>query len=220
MLYRRRDVSSFRLREQVAMKRIELVLAVFAVMVMMAMAAAGQSDSLGDYARAVRSEKHPPAKKVYTNDNLPSTASISVVGPPPASPEEKPAAKPQDDKSKSDKAKDQKETKTSENAPQDEQGWRDRLTAQKKQLADMEHELDLMQREYKLRVADYYADAGTQLRDQKKWADDDAKYRADITDKQKQIEDAKVQLADLEEQARKAGVSPASTESSANPSQQ
>ena len=189
------------------MKRIEFILALVVVAALTAMAASAQQDSLGDYARAVRSEKHPPAKKVYTNDNLPSNATISVVGQPAPSPDEKPAAKPEDDKAKTDKGKDQKETKTSESgAPQDEQGWRDRIAAQKKQLADMEHELDLMQREYKLRVAEYYADAGTQLRDQKKWADDDAKYRSDITDKQKQIEDAKVQLQDLEEQARKAGV--------------
>lgn len=202
------------------MKRIEFMLAVIAVVVATAMAAAAQAGSLGDYARAVRTEKRPPAKKVYTNDNLPSTASISVVGPPPASTEEKPAAKPQDEKPKADKDQDQKEGKSSENkAPRDEQGWRNQLDAQKTKIADLTRELDLLQREYKLRVADYYADAGTQLRDPKKWAEEDAKYRADVAEKQKQLEEAKAQLQDMEEQARKAGVSSSSSESSATVSQ-
>jgi len=195
------------------MKRIEFLLAVIAVMAATAMAAAAQSDSLGDYARTVRSEKRPAAKKVYTNDNLPSNASISVVGPPPPSPAEKPAAKPQDDKSKTDKDKDAKASKTSENkTPQDDQGWRDQLDAQKKKIAGLEHELDLMQREYKLRIANYYADAGNQLRDQKAWAEEDAKDRSEIAEKQKQVDEAKAQFQDLAEQARKAGVSSSAAE--------
>lgn len=198
------------------MKRIEFMLAAFVVVVATAMAAAAQADSLGDYARTVRQDKRPPAKKVYTNDNLPSTASISVVGPPPASPEQTPAAKPQDENAKPAKDKDQKESKTSENkAPQDEQGWRDRLAAEKKKIADLEHELDLLQREYKLRIADYYADAGNQLRDPKKWAEEDTKYRADIADKQKQVDEAKAQLQGTEEEARKAGMSSSVSEAPA-----
>lgn len=185
------------------MKRIEFMLAVSAVVLASAMGAAAQSESLGDYARAVRKEKRLPAKKVYTNDNLPTTASISVVGPAPESTEGKPAAEPQDEKEKQA----QKESKTAENqAPQDEQRWRDQLAGQKKKIADLEHELDLLQREYKLRIADYYADAGSQLRDQKKWAEEDDKYRADIAEKQKQATEAKAQLQDMEEQARKAGM--------------
>ncbi len=185
------------------MRRIECMLAVSAVLLASAMGAAAQSESLGDYARAVRKEKRLPAKKVYTNDNLPTTASVSVVGPAAESTEGKPAAKPQDEKEKQA----QKESKTAETqAPQDEQGWRDQLSAQKKKISDLEHELGLLQREYKLRVADYYADAGSQLRDQKKWAEEDAKYRADIAEKQKQVEEAKARLQDMEEQARKAGM--------------
>ena len=40
----------------------------------------------------------------------------------------------------------------------------------------------------------------------KKWAEKETKFRADIADKQKQLEDAKAQLQDMEEQARKAGM--------------
>ena len=76
----------------------------------------------------------------------------------------------------------------------------------------MEHELDLLQREFKLQVANYYADAGNELRDQKNWSDQETKFKTDIADKQKQLDDAKAQLQDMEEQARKAGVPNSLTE--------
>jgi len=188
------------------MRRIGYMLAVSALVLVSALAAVAQQESLGDYARAARKEKRPPAKMVYTNDNLPTTTTISVVGPPPAiteenpgAAEEKPAAKPQDEKAKAE----QKEGKTSENkAPQNEQEWQDQMSAQKKKIVDLEHDLDLAQREYKLQVAQYYADAGTQLRDQKAWAEQEAKFRADFADKQKQIDEAKAGLQDMEEQQR------------------
>jgi len=187
------------------MRRIGYMLVVSALVLVSALAAVAQQESLGDYARAVRQEKRLPAKMVYTNDNLPTTTTISVVGPPPATAEEKPAAeekaaaKPQDEKAKAE----QKEGKTSENkAPQNEQEWQDQMSAQKKKIVDLEHDLDLAQREYKLQVAQYYADAGTQLRDQKAWAEQEAKFRADLADKQKQIDEAKAGLQDMEEQQR------------------
>jgi predicted RNase H-like nuclease (RuvC/YqgF family) len=193
-----------------AMKRIEFMLVVSAVVLALTLGAAAQSESLGDQARAVRKEKRLPAKKVYTNDNLPTSASISVVGEPAAIAEENAASKPEGDKDKDkdkDKSKAQKEDKTAESkAPQDEQGWRDKFSAQKKKISDLEHELDVLQREYGVTAAAYYADAGYQLRDPQKWAEDDAKYRTQIADKQKQIEELKNQLQDMEEQARKAGM--------------
>ena len=201
-------------RNELAMRRIGYVLAVSAIIGACALAAVAQEESLGDAARAARKEKRPPAKMVYTNDNLPTTTVISVVGPPPTATEEKPAAqempaaKPQDEKEKVAENESQKDSKTSESktaenkTPQTEQEWQYLMSAQKKKIADLEHELDLEQREYKLQVAQYYADAGTQLRDQKDWADREVKFRADITDKQKQIDDAKAGLKDMEEQQR------------------
>ena len=48
-----------------------------------AFAQSAPSQSLGDYARALKKTKNAPAsdqKKVYDNDNLPANSSISVVG--------------------------------------------------------------------------------------------------------------------------------------------
>ena len=63
-----------------------------------------------------------------------------------------------------------------------------------------------MQREYQLRAAEMYADAGNRLRNSADWDKQDADYKQKIADKQKAVDDAKQQLDDLEEQARKAGV--------------
>jgi len=192
------------------MRRIEFMLAVGTVIASFALGALAQSESLGDAARAARKQPRRPAKMVYTNDNLPTTSSISVVGAPPvAAAPQQPATKLSEDKAKSleDKAKlPAKDGKPEEQktAPSD-QVTTDQLTDQKKKIADLEKDLDLLQREYKLQVADYYADAGTQLRDPKKWAEQETKFRTDIADRQKQVDEAKAQLQDMEEQARKAG---------------
>jgi len=53
------------------------------------------------------------------------------------------------------------------------------------------------------------------LRDPKKWTDEDTKFRADIAEKQKQLDEAKAQLQDTEEQARKAGIPSSASESPA-----
>ncbi|MGA9209066.1 MAG: hypothetical protein WB347_14775 [Terriglobales bacterium] len=191
------------------MRRIEFMLAAGAVVLASALGAAAQSEPLGDAARAARKEPRPAAKKVYTNDNLPTEASISVVGPPPVeAAEPKSAAQPSDEKQKPS----QKDSKAEEKkASQGEQALPDQLSDQKKKIAGLEKELDLLQREYKLQIADYYADAGTQLRDPKKWTEDEIKFRTDIAEKQKQLDEAKAELQDMEEQAHKAGVpSPAS----------
>jgi hypothetical protein len=52
----------------------------------------------------------------------------------------------------------------------------------------------------------FYADAGARLRDEKKYAEDDRKYQADIANKQKAIADGKATLDKLREEARRAGV--------------
>jgi Spy/CpxP family protein refolding chaperone len=50
-----------------------------------------------------------------------------------------------------------------------------------------------------------YADAGNRMRNESNWDQQDAKYKQDIADKQKALDNAKQQLEDIQEQARKAG---------------
>jgi hypothetical protein len=178
--------------------------------------------SLGDYARHVR--KTPTTSttqpKVFDNDNLPKGDKLSIVGkvaPPPEKTEsttgEKPA--PGNEPKADEETKPAAGQKPGETAPakaEDEatkqtawKQWDDKIKAQQDQVDLLSRELDVVQREYQLRAAAMYADAGNRLRNSADWDKQDSQYKQQIADKQKAIEDAKAKLEELREEARKAG---------------
>jgi len=71
------------------------------------------------------------------------------------------------------------------------------------------------QREYQLRAAAMYADAGNRLRNSGNWDKEDADYKQKIAEKKKAADAAKQELDDMQENARKAGVPSSVRESSA-----
>lgn len=174
-----------------------------------AVSAAAQQ-SLGDAARKARQNRPPePTTRVITNDDIATGSSVRAAEP--GSPA--PAASSSDEASKSsseaktgDDAK--KEKDSSDDQAKLDKGWQEKIAAQKDQISLLERELDVLQRENKLRATNYYADAGARLRDEKKYAEDDRKYRDQVADKQKQIDDAKTKLEQTKDDARKAGASP------------
>lgn len=175
------------------MKRILYV--VSAIALVMLLGSNLQAQSLGEAARQLRKDKHPQAKRVITNEDIRSAPTSSAAESPKTA--ESPAD--QEDKDK------EKEKPAAERAAQLNSEWQGKVNDQKKVIAQLERELDVATREYKLRAAAYYADAGNALRDPKIWAEQDRKYQAEIADKQKQLADARQKLADLQEGARKAG---------------
>ena len=176
------------------------------------LAAVAGAQSLADVARQTRKQNaHKPPAKVFTNDNLPTNAPISVTGQPPA-PEED-SAKAADsgdttagaDKSAPGKPKADQQT-LAEKRDAAIQQWKGRFAAQKQQISLLEREIDVMQREYRLRAAAYYADAGNALRNQADWAKQDREYRAQLEAKQKKLDEAKQKLESMQEEARRAGM--------------
>jgi len=184
--------------------------------------------SLGDYARHIRKAPAATAKpKVFDNDNLPTEDKLSIVGPTPgttteAPSESKPAesasgAAPQAETKASEGGKTAAEEKLPANAtpktPDEEEAakqaawkqWGDKIAAQKDQIDLLGRELDVLQREYQIRAAAMYADAGNRMRNEADWDKQDAQYKQQIADKQKALDDAKQKLEDIQEQARKAG---------------
>jgi hypothetical protein len=157
-----------------------------------------QTESLGAYARQVRKEKakEPPAVKTFTNDNLPRTETLSIVGNAQEAPADKSASSAESTEAKPASAEDQQKAN-------DE--WKKKISTQKDQIDLMSRELDVLQREYRLRAAAFYADAGNRLRNAGAWDKEDTQYKQQIADKQKALDAAKKQLDDLQEQARKAG---------------
>jgi hypothetical protein len=216
---------------ELTMKRVAYLCWMAAIVsVFLVSFAAAQSDSLGDYARQVRkqkAEKRAASGKQFDDDTMPKIDSVSVVGkvrPQPSAEETEKAKKAEasddsatNDAAKSD-AKDQSKPDgaaksdgqaSSDDAAQREkanQDWQKRIAERKSQIDMLNRELDVMQREYKLRAAAMYADAGNRMRNSTQWDKEDADYKVKLAAKQKALDDAKQELEDIKEQARKAGV--------------
>lgn len=172
-----------------------------------------QEQPLGDYARAVRKDKKPATAKQFDNDNLPAQDKLSIVGNAGASTGDasQTASNGSSDAAQSDKKADDKpssvqpgESKEDRQKVYDE--WKDRLTAQKEKIDLLARELDVEQREYQLRAAAMYADAGNRMRNSSAWDKEDADYKQKIDQKKKALDDAKKDMDDMQEDARKAGV--------------
>lgn len=217
------------------MKRIAYFwLGAMAMAVLLTGLAAAQSESLGDYARSVRKQKGQPnaPHKQFDDDTMPKTDTISVVGHPPvqtpaeqpaeakakadasdqdaeANPDDKsdgkPEAKPKSDAAAKSDGQGDKKDEAAEREKAN-QAWQKKLSDQKNQIDMLNRELDVMQREYRLRAAAMYGDAGNRLRNSTQWDKEDADYKQKLEAKQKTLDDAKQQLEDMKEQARKAGV--------------
>jgi hypothetical protein len=175
--------------------RLRLLLLFFALAVM-ACAAVAQ-DTLADRARAARQNKKSTTAtgQVFTNDTLgaapksdaPATSADNAnpaIGGAQGDKEKK------DDKSLADTIKD----------------WQDKINKQKSEIAQLTRELDVAQRENRLRAATFYADAGNRLRDEKSYAEQDRKYQAEISGKQATLQKAKDTLEKMRDDARHAGV--------------
>jgi hypothetical protein len=192
------------------MKRITYIGFVFALCtILLASLAVAQTappaqdqSSLGDYARKIRKDPvTPKAKpKVFDNDNLPTDDKLSIVGE--KSTADAGSAAPADEKAAVAKSADDDQAKNQAAW----KSWQTKVTAQKDQVDLATRELDVLQREYQLRAAAMYADAGNRMRNSAQWDKEDADYKQKIADKQKAIEDAKQKLGDMQEEARKDGV--------------
>src|SRR6266567_2229578 len=185
--------------------------------------------SLGDIAREERAKKRAGSPAVRLDDD---TTHRTVSAEPAAKSDDKSVdakaaddksadAKPADDKSadaksgdaksadaKAADAKEAAKKDSAETQKQKNEDLKKQIDAQKQEIVLLQRELDVAQREGRLRAAAYYADAGTMLRDQTKFAEDSRKEQAEIDTKKQALEAKQQKLADLQEEARKAGLPP------------
>ena len=192
-----------------------------------AQAAKPAEPSLGNYARELKKEKKQQAAKRFDNDNLPREDKLSVVGPAAESADSSGAAAPEHlaasgDAKAAEGNKPAMPTVTPGESQQERQQvydqWKEKLSSQQSQVDSLARELDLEQREYKLRAASFYGDAGERLRNEAGWDKEDAEYKKKLADAQKALDDAKQKMSDMQEDARKAGV-PASVREGEQPQQ-
>ena len=200
------------------MKNTFLFLVAMVVLVAGSSLAGAQQSSapLGDVARAVKKTQAPAKaaqKVVYDNDNLPADGKLSVVGTAPAQDATTADASPNADQSKDAssaapaKADDSvKPGQTAEEREKAQAAWKVKFADQKSKVDLLSRELDVLQREYKLKTTDFLNDAVTRAQNPNSLMRDDVKYKQQIADKQKDLDAAKAKLADMQEEARKAGV--------------
>jgi len=169
------------------------------------------AQSLGEVARSARKGKthQSAANHQYDNDNLPKTEHLSVVGPAPAATAN--SSNPTGEVSPQDQAAAQATATADRKAAAEErqraaEEWKNKIDDQKQKVASLSHELELTQREYRLRAVAMYSDAGNRLRNSSTWDKEDTDFKKQLDEKQKAVDAAKVELDNLSEQARKAGV--------------
>jgi len=168
------------------------------------------AQSLGEVARSARKGKthQSAANHQYDNDNLPKTEHLSVVGPPPAVTGN--GSTPTGDVNPQNQAPVQAtsaaDKKAAEKPPSAADEWKNKIDDQKQKVASLSHELELTQREYRLRAVAMYSDAGNRLRNSATWDKEDADFKRQLDEKQKAVDAAKQDLDNLTEQARKAGI--------------
>jgi len=187
------------------------------------------SESLGDIARAAKKTKSAPAaSKVYDNDNIPKITSISVVGDEGSATasDQKKADGQDQDQTKNPDGTPKKDGQTGDQKPEVQlkpgqsaeerqkalDQWKDKLAGQKDKISLLSRELDVLEREHQLKAAEFYADTGRRTQNPNGFSEEDAKYKQQIADKQKQLDDAKGKLNEMEDEARKAGAPNSITE--------
>ena len=172
-------------------------------------AAAQQTgDPVADAARKAREMKKKDAakpKKVYTDDDLKGS-----VPAPEAAPASAPANASGTEAAKTaqvagDTAKTGDATKTED--PNSEAAWRKRFQAQRDKIAKTEKELDILGRELEKAQLEYYPDPQKALKEQYDRGDINKK-SAKIDAKQRELDQLRQGLADLEDQLRKSGGDP------------
>jgi hypothetical protein len=185
---------------------------IFPVLIVLVFTAGAGAQSLGDAARKSRTEKKAPAVVHVEGEAIPPGALE------PATPDQGEAktdavengdGKSADVKTATadDKSKDDSKKPSAESAGKKPADWNKKLDAGKQEVSTLQRELDIAQREQRLRAAAFYGDAGTQLRDQGKFAEESRKQQEEIDAKKQALDAARQKLGDMQEQARKEGVS-------------
>ena len=182
-----------------------------AIGVLLLFGTGASAQSLGEVARSNRKGKthQSAANHQYDNDNLPKTEHLSVVGPAPAATAN--GSNPAGDANQQDQAAAQATATADRKAAAEERQrsadeWKNKVDDQKQKIASLSHDLELTQREYRLRAVAMYSDAGNRLRNSATWDKEDADFKKQLDEKQKAVDAAKQELDNLTEQARKAGV--------------
>ena len=180
-----------------------------------AAAVRAQTPTLGEVAKkeADRRKAQPSAGKVYTNKDLPASAQAPATGAPASGRETAPpvdpvaaatAQKPADAKPEGE-AKAEGETKP-EGETKDEAWWKNRVMSTREELRRNEMFAEALQTRINALSRDYTSRDNPAQRRQ--IGQERAESLSELSRVKQDVERGKKQIADIEEEARKAGVPP------------
>lgn len=158
-----------------AMKRTFVILCLSALAFAQSQSPSASDASIVDAAKQSRESAAPKAKKVYTNDDLPSDGDVNVVG-----------KVPRGKHASGDPVRDQAAL---------DRHWQSRIDQLKAHIADLQRQLDLAQKSLSYNTR----------RDPTKANPGYAGVKTRIDSLQQQIADAKDKLSQLQDEAHKAG---------------
>jgi len=165
-------------------------------------------DPVADAARKAREEKQKKdaqkPKKVYTDDDIkpatpdkPAIQNATAAGATNGTEVPRAAAATGAQKGEGEEKED----------PNSEKAWRRRFSEQHRKIADVEKEIDILQRELQKSSVAYYADPTKAMKEQNNRAEVNDK-TAKIDAKKKELAALRQQLDDMETDLRKAGGDP------------
>ena len=166
-------------------------------------------ESIVEAAKKARAQKKgPPKGPVFTNENIGDVKGIvSVVGQTPAPPADVAKMTDEGDKGGGEEKTGAKPVAREEKpAPvvKDEAYWRKRFAEARKNLADVEKEADILQRELNLQNQQYYSDPNKALQEQYSRRQLD-ELKQKIEEKKAEVARLKQAISDLEDELRAAG---------------
>jgi len=158
--------------------------------------------SLADVARETRNAPHARAKRVVTNDEIPSVDTMST-----ASASAKDSGEATDDKTASKgESKAGVAAKAGSAMPKSDAAWNDKFSQQQEKISLLERELKVSEQEYRQKQLAHLADVNARVNNQQQYAEADKLDEEDIAQKKEKLNAERQKLSDMQEDARHAGV--------------
>jgi type IV secretory pathway VirB10-like protein len=191
------------------------VLAGFAIALITAWGSIGVSaQNLGDVARESRNTPRPRAKRIITNDDIPSAPSVdttrSTAKPNETKAEASPTDSPKSDAAKTEPAKpaDKAAAPSAEERLRQQLEMNDKLARQQEKVSLLERELKVSQREHDQLTLTHNNDVNARTNGQAQWEASEKQFTQDMADKQQALATERDKLQDMLEEARRAAMNP------------
>jgi hypothetical protein len=178
------------------------------------------AQSLGEVARETRDAPHPRAKRVVTNDEIPSVETMSAAHVP-AKTSAAEGDQGSDDKTSPKAGSKAGSEKAAAKAPgsaagdlekkdaeqkKEEAEWSSKFSQQQEKVSLLERELKVTQQEDQQKQLAHIADVNARLNNQAQYAEAERLDREDLAQKQQKLNAEREKLDSMQEEARHAGI--------------